>query len=266
MKGALLLAGTALLLSGCVATQSDMLTLQNQSDNLKAQIADLNKTISSMQANQADLSVQMKQLHDDLAAFTENMKDNQDQMNRLSSKLDDMSTTVASKVASIGSTLTTAQAKSLAEQKAQLDKAQADLREQAQQAKPTDLFNTADVRLQVKDYSLAAKGFQEYVNKFPDGALIDVATYKLGDAFYGMHKYESAGREFAVVLEKYPNSEMTASARLKYALCLISLNRRLPEARQYLESIPNDFPKSAEARAAERELKRLGAKGKTTAK
>ena len=264
MKGAAaLLFGSCLAsLSGCsVATQNDVLALQNQSDNLRAQISELNKTITSMQGNQADLSVQMKQLHEDLGAFNETSKANQDQMSRLSSKLDDLGATVASKVASIGSTLTNQQAKSIAEQKAQLDKTQADLAAQANQSKPTDLFNTADVRLQVKDYALAVKGFEEYISKFPQGALIDVATYKLGDAYYGQRKWESAGRQFAIVLEKYPNSEMTASARLKYALCLISMSKRLPEARQYLESIPADFPKSSEAKAAERELKRLAKKG-----
>lgn len=251
------LLGLVLLSAGC-ATSSDVLQLQNQSDNLKAQIAELSKTISSMQANQADLSVQMKQLHEDLGAFNETSRANQEQMGRLASKLDDMGSAVASKVASIGNNLANQQAKVLEDQKAALAKQEAEL---ASSAKPTDLFNTADVRLQVKDYALAAKGFEEYVSKFPQGALLDVATYKLGDAYYGQRKYESAGRQFAIVLEKYPKSEMTASARLKYALCLISLRRRLAEARQYLESIPNDFPKSAEAKAAERELKKLGSKG-----
>jgi TolA-binding protein len=259
------LLGAALCLSACVATQKDVLDIENQTDNLKVQITDLKSTISSMQANQADLSVQMKQLHDDLTAFNETIKENQDQMTRLSSKLDDMSATIASKVASIGTTLTTQQAKGLNDQKAELDKQAAAIAAQASQTNPTDLFTTADQRLQVKSYSLAVKGFEEYISKFPQGALIDVAIYKLGDAYFGERKWESAGREFAIVLEKYPKSEMTASARLKYALCLISMKKNYAEARQYLESIPSDFPTLPEAKAAERELKRLGAKGQAKA-
>src|SRR5947209_20192162 len=117
MKRAALLAAACLGLSACVATQNDVLDLEKQTDTLKAQIADLKGTITSMQANQADLSVQMKQLHEDLNAFTETSKANQDQMNRLASKLDDMSAGVASKVASIGSSLSAQQAKSIEEQK-----------------------------------------------------------------------------------------------------------------------------------------------------
>lgn len=247
MRRGVLLSAAALLLPGCVATQRDVLDLSNQTDELKVQVEDLKKTVSSMQANQADLSVQMKQLHESLGAFTETIKESQGEMSKLSSKLDDMSAGVASKVASIGTALSAQQAKSLEEQKAALANS------------PTDLFNTADVRLSVKSYALAAKGFEEYLAKFPKGALIDVATYKLGQAYYGERKWEAAGRQFALVLEKYPKSNMTPSARLMYALCLISMKRNLAEARQYLESIPADFPSSPEAKAAAQHLKKLAA-------
>ncbi len=243
----------ASLLSGCVATQRDVLDLEGQTDELKAQVTDLKKTIASMQANQADLSVQMKQLAEGIAIYDENMKGTQDQMARLSSKLDDMGATVTQKVSSIGTQLTAAQAKSLEEQKAAAAAA-------AAAGTPSDLFNTADVRLSVKDYSLATKGFQEYVEKYPKGALIDVATYKLGLAEYNLRKWEAAGRQFAVVIEKYPKSEMIPSSRLYYALCLLRLKKSTEEARQYLESISQDFPKSPESKAAAAELKKLAKK------
>lgn len=228
-----------LFLGGCVATQRDVLELESHTEDVK-------KSVNSLQANQADLSVQLKQLHEDLAAYAESSKDMQAQMSKLSSKLDEMTAAIEQRVASIGSTLTAQQAKGIEEQKAA-----------ASRENPTELFNTADVRLGVKDYALAAKGFDEYLSKYPKGALVDVATYKLGEAYFGLRKYESAGRQFAVVLEKYPKSEMTPSARLRYALCLIRLNKSLPEARQYLESVVDDFPRSPEAKAAAAELKKI---------
>jgi tol-pal system protein YbgF len=185
-------------------------------------------------------------------------------MSKLSSKLDDMGAQVTSKVASIGTTLSAQQAKNLEEQKAELAKA-----EKERANSPTDLFNTADVRLAVKSYSLAAKGFEEYIAKFPKGALVDVATYKLGYAYYGMKRWADAGRQFALVLEQYPKSDMTASARLMYAMSLINMKKSLDEAKQYLESITIDFPRSPEAKAAQAELHKLGrgkAKDKETSK
>lgn len=244
------LALAALTLSGCVATQRDMLDLENQTDELKSEVLELKKTITSLQANQADLSVSMKQLHADITQYTETIKDNQDQMRQLGSKLDDMSAGIEQKVASIGTSLQSQQAKNNEEQKAA-----------ASRENPTDLFNTAEVRLGVKDYSLAAKGFEEYVSRYPKGALIDVATYKLGQAYFGQKLWEKAGRQFAVVLDKFPKSEMTASSRLMYALSLLRLKKNPDEARQYLESVTNDFPQSPEAKAAAAELKKLTRKG-----
>jgi len=262
MKRALQIATLAAGLSSCVATQQDVLDLENQTDQLKAQVGDLKNAVSSMQANQADLHVQMKQLHEELGVFSETMKESQSQMSKLSSKLDDMSAAIASKVASIGSALTTQQAKGLDEQKAALAKQEASLAKQeaALSNSPSDLFNTADVRLSLKNYDLAAKGFADYAAKFPNGALIDVAAYKLGQAYYGLGKWEAAGRQFALVLERYPKSEMTASARLMYAMSLIQMKKSLEEARQYLESIAADFPSSPEAKAAARQLKKLSAR------
>ena len=95
---------------------------------------------------------QMKQLHDDLSAFTETIKESQGEMSKLSSKLDDMGANVANKVADIGSSLSAQQAKSLEEQKAALAKAS---------SSPTELFNTADVRLGIKNAREAAQAFKE---------------------------------------------------------------------------------------------------------
>jgi len=247
-----MLALAAVQLSGCVATQKDVLDIESQTDDLK-------KTVGDLQANQADLSVQMKQLQEDLATFTEAVRENQDAMTKLSSKLDDMSATIASKVASIGSSLTTAQAKGLDEQRAALQKAQDEIKKQEAAAanSPTELFNTADVRLALRNYALASSGFEQYVQKFPDGALIDAATFKLGQAYYGDKKWEPAGRQFALYMEKYPKSQLIPSARLLYALCLVNLNRNHDEARQYLESIVADYPKSPEAKEAAQRLKKL---------
>lgn len=248
------------LLSGCVATQRDVLDLENQTDELKTQIADLKKSLNSLQENQADLTVQMNQLHEDLSTFTEAARENQDQMSQLSSKLDDMSARVENKVTSIGASLTATQLKNLQEQKAELQK-----EEQARANSPTELFNTADVRLAMRSYALAAKGFEQYVAKFPQGALIDVANYKLGQAYYGERQWEDAGKQFAVVLQNYPKSGMTASARLMYAVCLLNMKRSPDEARQYLESVVSDFPHTPESRAAEAQLRKLKRRGKKTA-
>lgn len=247
-RGSPLLA--ALLLSSCIATQKDVLDLSQQSDELKEQVEELKQTVGSLQANQADLSVSIKQLREELAAYTETVKSSQGDMSKLSVKLDDLGAQISGKVAALGQTLSQAQTKGLEDQKAALAEAK-------RESTATDVFYTAEKRLQANDYGQAAKGFEAYLRDFPKGDLIDVATYDLGLAYYGLRQWEKAGRQFAVVLDKYPKSGQTPGARLHYALSLINLKKGGDEARAYLESVQADFPKTPEAREAAAVLKRL---------
>ena len=54
-----------------------------------------------------------------------------------------------------------------------------------------------------------------------------MAVYNLGEAYYGQGKWEAAGRQFASALRALPQSKMTPSTRLLYALCLINLKRNV---------------------------------------
>jgi len=244
----------ALWTCGCVATQQDVLDLEGQTNELKNQITDLKKTVSNLEANQADLSAQMSQLNDGLKTFTATIQDSQDRMTKLSAKLDDMGAQVTTKVESIGSTLSSQEKERSQQQKETLAKQEAAI---LNQVSPTSLFDAANERLSVRSYDLAAKGFSTYLKQFPDGALADIALYKLGQSYYGLRQWEDSGKQFALMLEKYPKNDLTPSARLMYALCLIHLRRNIKEAKQYLESIPHDYPKSPEAHSAQLELKKL---------
>ena len=255
LRRAAFLAAAALTLSSCVATQKDVLDLSQQSDEVKTQVEELKKTVGSLQANQADLSVSIKQLREELTAYTETVKASQGDMSKLSTKLDDLGAQLSGKVAALGQTISLAQTKGLEDQKAALAEAK---RENG----ATDVFYTAEKRLQAKDHAQAAKGFEQYLRDFPKGDLTDVATYDLGLAYFGLRQWEKAGRQFALVLDKYPKSGQTPGARLHYALSLISLKKGGDEARAYLESVQADFPKSAEAKEAAAVLKRLAAKPK----
>jgi len=240
VRGGLLAAAAAAGLSGCYATQQDVLGVAQQTDSLRGQINDLKKTISSMQANQADLSVQIKSLHEDLTAYTETVKASQGDMGQLSTKLDALGAQISGKVTQLGVTISAAQ--------------QAQGRETA----ASQLLLTAQNRLQAKDYEQAAASFEEYLKRFPGGALTDVALYQLGVAYYDLKQWEKAGRQFAMVLDKYPKSGQTPGARLHYAQCLIRLKKNRDEARAYLESVVSDYPKAPEAEDAAAALKRLG--------
>ena len=107
--GAVLAA--ALALSGCIATQKDILDLSAQMDTLTAQIQALKKSLSMMQANQADLGVKLDQLHKESSVLNETLKDSQQSNSKLSSKLDDLGAGLGAKFSTIGETLSAQQKK-----------------------------------------------------------------------------------------------------------------------------------------------------------
>lgn len=258
-----------LLLSGCVATQRDILDLSQQSDTISLQIHNLKKVTASVQTNAADLNVKLDQLHTDLTVLNEQLKDNRESMSALSSKLDDLDAAMGSQAASlsrsINSTknlLITTEAKRRRQEA--LRKKKDDKRRKAEEEArrkaargptPSQIYHSARIQLSKKKYSAAVKGFEVYLERWPKGEMVDLAAYYLGQAHYGKKKWQDAARNFAFVLDKYPKSPVTPSARLRYAQSLLKLKLHRIEAKRYLESIPLDYPRSPEAKKAKEILR-----------
>lgn len=246
-----------IFLAGCLATQKDVLDLSQQNDDLKTQVSELKKSLSAMQASQADLSVQIKQVHEDMTAYSETTKSAIGDMAQLSSKLDEMGAQLAGKVTQLGTALSAQQEKGLEQQQKELESQKSELEAQGRETEATELLLTAEKRLQSHDYGQSASGLENYLKRFPSGSMTDVATYDLGLAYFGLKKWESAGTQFAIVIEKFPKSGQTAGARLHYAYSLEHIKKKRSEAKTYLESITADFPNTPEAKEAAAELKRL---------
>jgi len=211
------------LLCGCLASDKDI-------DGLRAEIAQLNKTLDSMQQNQADLGNRMDTLSSDISVANENLNGTSDMITKLSAKLDDLSVATA------------AVAQSQAETKAVV--------------LPTTIFENAKENLNAGKYDAALEGFNMYLSKYPTGELAEEANYLTGDAYAGKSAWKEAAVQYAKLLQNYPKSKHTAAYRLKYAKAILPLNKK-SEAKKYLKSIPQDFPRSSEAKAAQRELANL---------
>jgi len=265
------------LLSGCFATQRDILDLSQQNDNLTLQVQNLKKIMGTLQANQADLNDKLGALHRDVLSLNENLKDNRDGMSRLSAKMDDVGAIVGSKVASIDKTMAERLEKETAERK-RIEEKQKNIEQQVKKSAddeaarreaaakaaegptPSELYHQARTQLSQGKYDLAAQGFELYMQKFPKGEMVDYASYYMGDALTAQEKWEPAARQYGFVLDKYPQSELTPAARLRYATCLIKLKTFEEDAKRYLESIPQDYPGSPEAKKAGELLKTLNPK------
>jgi tol-pal system protein YbgF len=293
-----------LLLSGCLATQQDMVGLSQQGDSMSLKMNQLKKIVASMQANQADLNEKLDQMHADVTGLSENLEDNYKQMSKLSGKLDDVQAVIGNQVSSLDKEIGAnrellkaaeirrrreaeerrvreeARRKNEAERKAAQEKVKqqkaARLKKEAQAAaaeakkkkkksgkkkgvadgpKPSELFHSARIQLGKKQYEGAEQGFTLYLEKYSKGENADLALYYLAQTHYARDEWKKAARQYAKVLDQHPDSEITASARLRYALCLMGMKKHLEEAKQYLQSIPEDFPRTPEAKKAKELLK-----------
>lgn len=207
-------------MSACLASDKDI-------DGLRAEIAQLTTTLNSMQQNQADLGTRMDSLSSDINVTNENMTETGNMISKLSSKLDDLSVATA------------AVAQAQADAKAVI--------------LPTTIFENARKSLDEGNYDAAIEGFNLYLTKFPDGELVEESNYLLGDSYAGKKQWKDAAVQYAKLLQKYPKSKNTPAYRLKYAKAILPLNKK-SEAKKYLQSIPQDYPKSSEAKIAAREL------------
>lgn len=214
------------MLSGCIASERDMGTL-------KLQLKELNDTIALMQTNQAELASKMEELNQNLAVSNENLSQLDGQIFSLSAKLDDINAAVKGANASAAEAENTNQV-----------------------MLPSDIFNEAKNHLNKQAYDLAVTGFKLYIDKYPEGENIQQAYIYLGDAYFAQDQAKPAAIAYATVLQKFPESKIIPTARLKYARSILPLGKT-EEAKRYFNSVVQDFSRSPEARLAKEELAHL---------
>lgn len=210
---------SSLSLCGCIATRDDI-------SILKTQISALNKTLQSVQSNQAASDQQIQDLSVQLAQANDNLRDFNYKFDQLSAKLDDITT-------------------SLSQQETEQYK-----------ASPSELYEQAKKQFDSKNYAQASEGFELYIKDAPNGANIEEAYFYLAQSSYELKAYQKAAISAATLIDKYPNSKLTAQSRLIYAKSIWPLNKK-EEAVMYLKSVIQDFKNTDFAKEAKDLLKNL---------
>ncbi len=211
-----LLTGCAsLFLCGCLATQEDTAIL-------KLQVSELNKILQELQQNQADNAVQMEEIMGRLTVATDHIENFDYKLDDLSSKLDNLEASVKNSNTAV---------------------------------LPTEIYAQAKKQFEEKQYDSALKGFGLYLKATESkGISAQEAYLNIAKIYLEQKEYQSAAVTAATLMEKFPKSSLTASARLIYAKSLLPLNKK-DEAKNYLESIIQDYPKSKAVKEAKTILK-----------
>jgi tol-pal system protein YbgF len=120
------------------------------------------------------------------------------------------------------------------------------------------LYSNALRDVNGKHNDLATQEFQDYLRYYGDTDLASNAQFYLGEIAYNQNQFQAALDAYSKVIENYPKSFKTASARMKKGFCLAELGQKASAVRE-LRAVVRLYPGTDEARRASAKLKEMGA-------
>jgi len=126
-------------------------------------------------------------------------------------------------------------------------------------AKPSsedEIYRSAKQAFDQGDSEAARKGFQEFIERYPESKNADNAQFWIGEIYYREKWYEKAILEYQNVIEKYPKGNKVPAALLKQGLAFSNIGDKA-NAKLILEELSRKYPQSNEAKVADEKLKAL---------
>jgi tol-pal system protein YbgF len=120
------------------------------------------------------------------------------------------------------------------------------------------LYSNALRDVNAKHNDLATQEFQDYLRFYGDTDLASNAQFYLGEIAYNQNQFQVALDAYNKVIENYPKSFKTASARMKKGFCLAELGQKASAVRE-LRAVVRLYPGTDEARRSSAKLKEMGA-------
>ncbi len=258
----LLAAGVA----GCVSS-GDIALLHREITDVSRQVENLGRqstgkedlnALSRKLADQsaqvlksnADIQVELQQLHDQIQALQANLDATNQRLAALSSDLAATRERLASGPPSpAGAPGAAPGAASAAAPGA------------GQPAEPAQLYNSAYEDYLRGNFDLAIQGFTEYVKRYPQTDLAANATYWVGECYYSKKQYKEAIEAFTNLLNTYKTSDKAGAALLKKGFAYLELGDR-SQGVINLQYVIYEHPGSKEAELARSRLAALGVKVK----
>jgi tol-pal system protein YbgF len=109
-----------------------------------------------------------------------------------------------------------------------------------------------------KHYDLASQEFQDYLKYYGDTDLASNAQFYLGEIAFMQNQFQPALDAYNKVIENYPKSFKTASARMRKGFCLAELGQKAAAIRE-LRTVVRQYPGTDEAKRSAAKLKEMGA-------
>ena len=267
------LAGTALLLGGCV-TSSDMEQLQNQISDLQEQVAQLKRTASSkeeVQSVNARIAEQTQSLLKSNATLVakvdqieEKMNNNQgtvEQTNYRIDRLVQQLTQAQRDVEELKASMNRSTAPPPGDTGGTAPLSEVTVSPPVSGEDPMKIYQAAYRDYQRGNFDLAIAGFRDFLTRMPSSDLADNAAYWIGESLFSQKKYREAIEQFDVVVNSYARSDKVPGSLLKKGYAYITLGERAQGIVQ-LQYVVHEHPSSQEAALARTRLKQLGVETK----
>jgi len=106
-------------------------------------------------------------------------------------------------------------------------------------------------------YQAAKELFRTFIRENPDSKMVSNAHFWIGDCEYKLSRFEEAILEYQKVISKFPKSNKVPDALLKQGFAFARLGDR-ESAKIVLKKLIKQYPSTPQAKAAKKQLKRLG--------
>ncbi len=218
----------------------------------------LSTSMAAVQKNTQDLSAasgaRLDTMGTQVQGLSDNVADLQARLGKLDQKLTDIQNTlqnVDSKLASPASSSIPAAAGASAPGSAPTASA-------APPASADVLYSNGLRDINGKHYDLATQEFQDYLKYYSDTDLASNAQFYLGEIAFMQGQFQQALDAYNKVVENYPKSFKTASARMRKGFCLAELGQKAAAIRE-LRTVVRQYPGTDEAKRSLAKLRELGA-------
>ena len=108
------------------------------------------------------------------------------------------------------------------------------------------------------NYDLAARGFRQFMQSFPQSELVDNALYWIGECLYAQKRFSEAVETFDQLFQQYQNGDKIVDSLLKKAYALLEMGR-MEEGLAVLRNLISQYPLSEEASIARQRVKEIAA-------
>jgi tol-pal system protein YbgF len=258
-----------LLVTGCVAHQDDIVTLDGRLSQLESRDADLRREFDQYRSDREEKDQALRTQSASLLAMVEELRQ---QIRVINGRLDEIGHAAGQQAAAGGemppvnlnelsaATRRNEERISQLEQILKVAPPPASVVAPVAAAPPTagpseeELYQAAKTAFDREDYDTARKKFQAFLDKYRSSDNADNAQFWIGESYYREKQYEKAILEYQKVIENYPKGNKVAASLLKQGFAFYNLGDKT-NSRLILEELIRKHPDSNEAKIAAEKLK-----------